>query len=77
MQNQNFIQVFSAPTDCIGSRNTSGQVTDPEVTIHDKNTAVSNRPSGHAQTNSAQKRWEPNFSFKNFNNRKGVKMPSP
>jgi hypothetical protein len=46
-----FIKDVDASTDCKGSRNTSGCGTDLEITVYSKSRIVSDRPSGHAQTN--------------------------
>jgi hypothetical protein len=49
--------------------------TDLEIMIHSKSRAVFDRPRRYAQTNCIQNRWATNFSFKNINNEKGIKMP--
>jgi hypothetical protein len=63
-QNTIFVEYVDAPTDCIGSRNTSGWGTDLEITIYSKSSVVSVRPSGYAQTNCIKNRWAINFAFK-------------
>jgi hypothetical protein len=50
-QNTIFVKDVDAPTDCIGSRNTSGWRTDLEITMYSKSRVVSDRPGGYAQTN--------------------------
>jgi hypothetical protein len=50
-QNTIFVKDVDAPTDWIGSRNTSGWGTDLEITMYSKSSVVSDRPSGYAQTN--------------------------
>jgi hypothetical protein len=50
-QNTIFVKYVDAPADCIGSRNTSGWGTDLEIKMYSKNSVVSDRPGGYAQTN--------------------------
>jgi hypothetical protein len=69
-QNTIFIKDLNAPTDCIGSRGTSGWGTDLEVTMHSKSSVVSDRPSGYAQTNCIKNRWATNFAFESINTKR-------
>jgi hypothetical protein len=50
-QNTIFVKDVDAPTDCIGSRNTSGWGTDLEITVYSKSSVVSDRPSGYNNNN--------------------------
>jgi hypothetical protein len=50
-QNIIFVKDVDAPTDCIGSRNTSVWETDLEFTMYSKSRVISDRPSGYAQIN--------------------------
>jgi hypothetical protein len=76
-QNAIFVRDANAPTDCTGSRNTSGWGTDLEITMYSKSRVVSDRPSCYAQTNCIKNRWATNFAFKNIDKKKGIKMPPP
>jgi hypothetical protein len=72
-QNTIFVKHVDAATDCTGSRNTSGWGSDLEITMYSESRVVSDRPSGHAQTDCIKNRWATNFVFKNINKKKGIK----